>query len=121
MAVYTVGRKYDDQEIANQNEIAAWVAHTLNKNDDSSQFRDEAQTASHVLMLCTAIGKFVAFMFRKTHYETVVADVFGFGSFVRNCTIGKMGVTQFYPSSLFAQELRIFKKFPSNLREPTQR
>ena len=42
-------------------------------------------------MLFTAIGKFVAFMFRKTHYETVVADIFGFGNFIRNCTIGKLG------------------------------
>ena len=53
-------------------------------------------------MMFTAIGKFVTFMFRKTHYETVIADIFGFGNFIRNCTIGKIGVTQFYPSSLFA-------------------
>lgn len=72
-------------------------------------------------MLFTAIGKFVAFMFRKTHYETVIADIFGLGNFIRNCTIGKIGVTQFYPSALFQQELRIFKKFPQNLKEPTQR
>lgn len=72
-------------------------------------------------MLFTAIGKFVAFMFRKTHYETVIADVFGLGNFIRNCTIGKIGTTQFYPSSLFSQELRVFKKYPTNLKEPTQR
>ena len=91
MAVHTAGRKYDDQDVANQNEIAAWVASTLAKGEDNANFRDEAQTASHVLMLFTAIGKFVAFMFRKTHYETVVADIFGFGNFIRNCTIGKLG------------------------------
>mmetsp|Transcript_27132 Transcript_27132/g.33706 ORF Transcript_27132/g.33706 Transcript_27132/m.33706 type:complete len:151 (+) Transcript_27132:177-629(+) len=72
-------------------------------------------------MLFTAIGKFVAFMFRKTHYETVIADIFGLGNFIRNCTIGKIGVTQFFPSPLFQQELRVFKKYPSNLKEPTQR
>ena len=72
-------------------------------------------------MLFTAIGKFVAFMFRKTHYETVIADIFGLGNFIRNCTIGKIGVTQFYPSAIFQQELRIFKKYPQNLKEPTQR
>ena len=49
------------------------------------------------MMLFTAIGKFVAFMFRKTHYETVIAEIFGMGSFVRNCTIGKIGDTEFYP------------------------
>ena len=53
-------------------------------------------------MLFTAIGKFLGFMFRKTHYETVIADIFGLGSFIRNCTVGKIGVTQFYPSALFA-------------------
>ena len=61
------------------------------------------------MMLFTAIGKFVAFMFRKTNYETVIADVFGFGTFIRNCTIGKIGTTQFYPASTFALELKIFK------------
>ncbi len=64
-------------------------------------------------MMFTAIGKFVAFMFRKTNYETVIADIFGFGNFIRNCTIGKIGVTQFFPTVLFSQELRIFKKFPT--------
>ena len=52
------------------------------------------------MMIFTAIGKFVAFMFRKTHYETVIADIFGMGNFIRNCTIGKIGVTQFYPGSV---------------------
>jgi hypothetical protein len=45
------------------------------------------------MMLYTAIGKFVAFMFRKTNYETVIADIYGFGNFIRNCSIGKIGVT----------------------------
>ena len=122
MAVYTVSRKYDDQDVANQNEVAAWVAQTLNHSDeDNASFRDEAQTASHVLMLFTAIGKFVALMLRKTNYETVVADIFGIGNFIRNCTIGKMGETHFYPSALFAQELRIFNKMPVTFKEPTQR
>jgi len=76
------------------------VAESLVKSDDSG-FRETAQTAAHVIMLLTAMGKFVSFMFRKTHYETVIADVFGFGTFIRNCTIGKIGVTQFYPSGVF--------------------
>lgn len=70
------------------------------------------QSAGNVMMLFTAIGKFVAFMFRKTHFETVIADVYGFGNFIRNCTIGKIGVTQFYPSATFAVELKIYKQFP---------
>ena len=72
-------------------------------------------------MIFTAIGKFVAFMFRKTHYETVIADIFGLGNFIRNCTIGKIGVTQFYPCSILVQETRISKKYPTQLKEPTQR
>lgn len=60
-------------------------------------------------------------MFRKTHYETVIADIFGFGTFIRNCTIGKIGVTQFYPSIAFQQALGIVKQYPTTLKEPTQR
>ena len=59
----------------------------------AGQNMDEVKTAGHVMMLLTAIGKFVSFMFRKTHYETVVAEIFGLGTFIRNCTIGKIGVT----------------------------
>ena len=72
-------------------------------------------------MLFTAIGRFVAFMFRKTHYETVIADVFGLGTFIRNCTIGKIGVTQFYPSGTLGAQVGIHKNLPTNLKEPTQR
>ena len=60
-------------------------------------------------------------MFRKTHYETVIADIFGFGTFIRNCTIGKIGVTQFYPSISFQNTLGIVKQYPTQLKEPTQR
>ena len=103
-----------------QNEIAYYVAQKLVKSDDSS-FRDEAKTASQVIMLFTAIGKFVSFMFRKTAYETVLADIFGFGTFIRNCTIGKIGVTQFYPSIAVQQMLGISKQCPTVLKEPMQR
>ena len=67
------------------------------KSDDNS-FQDETKTASQIMMLFAGVGKFVSFMFRKTHYETVIADIFGFGNFIRNCTIGKIGVTHFYPT-----------------------
>ena len=63
------------------------------QGENNASFRDEAQTVSHVLMIFTAIGKFVCLMIRKTNYETVVADIFGFGNFIRNCTIGKLGMT----------------------------
>lgn len=88
-------------------------------SSDDPSLKDQAQMANHVLMLFTAIGKFVAFMFRKTHFETVIADVFGFGTLIRNCSMGKVGVTSFYPTPLFQQEVRIFNKYPTSLKEPT--
>lgn len=54
-------------------------------------------------MIFTTIGKFIAFMFRKTHYETVIADIYGLGTFIRNCTIGQIGDTEFYPNFLLQQ------------------
>ena len=54
------------------------------------------------MMMFTAIGKFVAFMFRATQYETVIADIFGLGTFIRNCTqstIRKIGEIEFYPAT----------------------
>ena len=80
-----------------QTEISLHAAESLVKSDDSS-FQDETKTASQIMMLFAGVGKFVSFMFRKTHYETVIADIFGFGNFIRNCTIGKIGVTHFYPT-----------------------
>ena len=64
----------------------------------------------------TTIGKFINFMFRKTHFETVVADIYGIGSFLRNCTIGKIGDTEFIPSNMLQHEIKVFKTFPSKLR-----
>ena len=85
--------------IANQNDIAQFVAKQLASEDAGMQ--DQTQTANHVMMMFTAIGKFVAFMFRATQYETVIADIFGLGTFIRNCTqstIRKIGEIQFYPA-----------------------
>lgn len=73
------------------------------------------------MLLLTAIGKFVAFMFRKPKFETVIAEVFGFGTFIRNCTLGRMGVNNFYPGTVLAAELKIFKQFPTHYKEPMQR
>ena len=72
-------------------------------------------------MVFTTIGKFVAFMFRKTHFETVIADVFYFGTFMRNCTIGHIGETEFIPSLLLQQETRVPKSQSMDIKEPTQK
>lgn len=79
------------------------------------------QRANQVLMMITAIGKFMAFMFRKTHYETVIAEVFGIGTFIRNCSVGQIGETNFYPTSLLSKETLIAPKMPSVHKEPQQR
>ena len=110
-------RNSGDLSEVTQDTVARRVATELANTDSLN----EGQTNNHVLMLFTAIGKFVAFMFRKTHYETVIADVFGLGTFIRNCTIGKIGVTQFYPSGTLAAQVNIFKNLPSAMKEPTQR
>ena len=68
------------------------------------------------MMMFTAIGKFVAFMFRATQYETVIADIFGLGTFIRNCTqknVRNIGEMQFYPAVKLQQELRYNKKYPT--------
>ena len=103
-----------------QNDIAHYVAEQLNATQGAA-FSDTSKTSNNVMMLFTAIGKFVAFMFRKTHYETVIADIFGMGCFIRNCTIGKIGETHFYPALQLQNELRINKPYPSSLKEPMQR
>ena len=95
-----------------QNDIAHYVADQLSTTQVST-FSDTSKTANSVMLLFTAIGKFVAFMFRKTNYETVIADIFGMGSFIRNCTIGKIGETQFYPALQLQQELRLNKPYPT--------
>ena len=99
MALQLSSRKdaQDGSGLVTQNDLASYVAEQLVSSGDSA-FNDASKTANHVMMLFTAIGKFVAFMFRKTHYETVIADVFGLGTFMRNCSIGKIGDTEFYPA-----------------------
>lgn len=83
-----------DVSMVNENVVAQFAAKTLSMPSDAdASFKDYEQTVNQVKMIFTAIGKFVAFMFRKTHYETVIADIFGLGNFIRNCTIGKIGVT----------------------------
>ena len=72
-------------------------------------------------MMITAIGKFMAFMFRKTHYETVIAEVFGIGTFIRNCSVGQIGETNFYPTNLLTGETKIVQKIPTVHKEPQQR
>ena len=77
--------------------------------------------SNSVMMVFTAIGKFAAFMFRKTHYETVIADVYWLGTFIRNCTIGHIGATEFYPCFLMQQETRFVKQYPASFKEPAQK
>ena len=84
-----------------------------------SDVNEEVKLSGHVMMVFTAIGKFITFMFRKTHFETVVAEIYGLGNFLRNCTIGKIGDTQFIPNTLLQHELKVVKQFPTKLKEPT--
>lgn len=48
-------------------------------------------------------------MFKKTHYEWVIADIFNFGTILRNNTTGQ---TEFIPSSILQLETHISKSMP---------
>jgi len=90
-------------------DIARWVAQHIEASADKETQGQLLNQSNNVQMIFTAIGKFVGFMFRKTNYETVIADVYGFGTFIRNCTVGHIGKTEFYPCFLLQQETRFNK------------
>ena len=106
-------------QLVTQNEIARWVAQQLEASAGQETTGPNVNQQNNVMMIITAIGKFAAFMFRKTNYETVIADVFGLGTFIRNCTIGHIGETEFYPCFLMQQETRFVKQYPTSLKITT--
>ena len=50
-----------------------------------------------MLSVFKCIGSFIAFMFRKTQYDWVIADIFCLGSAVRNSL---QNVSDFIPSHM---------------------
>ena len=107
--------------LVTQNDLARWVAQQIESSADQETQGQLLNQSNNVMMIFTTIGKFIAFMFRKTHYETVVADIYGLGTFIRNCTIGQIGDTEFYPNFLLQQSTSFVKQYPTQLKEPAQK
>ena len=57
-------------------------------------------------------------MFKKTNYEWVIADIYGFGTVIRNNTTN---ITDFVPANVMQLETRISKAMPSKLSDSLQR
>ena len=104
-----------------QAEIARWVAHHIESSADKDSLGQLGNQSTTVMLIFTTVGKFLSFMFRKTHYETVIAEIYGLGTFMRNCTVGHLGDTDFYPSFMMQQETRFVKQYPSSVKEPAQK
>lgn len=77
-------------------EIAREITKILAQKGSDSQSENTATiTPQQVQSVYKCIGNFLNFMFRKTQYEWVVAEVFTLGTFLRN---SKANNTEFVPS-----------------------
>lgn len=63
-------------KLASLNVLAIWVAGQLVKEGDELSIN---QCSHQVQSVMLEVGKFVSFMFRKTSFETVIADVINLG------------------------------------------
>ena len=103
--------------IVNQSQIARWVCVKL---AEQAEERKETLTVTpqQVLAVFKCIGNFITFMFRKTQYEWVTADIYMLGSALRNSSNNS---AEFVPSHSLTQECRIARAMPSKMQEPSQR
>ena len=65
-------------------EIAREITMILAQKSENKPDNASSVTPQQVQSVFKCIGNFLNFMFRKTHYEWVVAEVFSFGTFLRN-------------------------------------
>ena len=97
-------------------EIAREITKVLAQKSNDSQTETIATvTPQQVQSVYKCIGNFLNFMFRKTHYEWVVAEVFTLGTFLRN---SNANTTEFVPSHQMQLETGISRAMPSKLQEP---
>ena len=103
--------------IVNQAAVARWVCAKL---AEQAEERKETLTVTpqQVLAVFKCIGNFISFMFRKTQYEWVTAEVFLLGSALRNSSTHH---AEFVPSHSLTQETRIYRAFPEKIKEPSQK
>ena len=69
----------------------------------------ESLTPHQIHSVYRCIGNFLNFMFKKQQYDTVMADIFCFGTVIRTQTTG---VTEFVPSHVLQLETAILKAMP---------
>lgn len=76
-------------------EIAREITLSLLQKSETKSENVVSVTPQQVQSVFKCIGNFLNFMFRKTHYEWVVAEVFSFGTFLRNSSTKQ---SEFIPS-----------------------
>jgi len=64
----------------------------------SAEGTSSTLTPQQVNSVYKCIGKFIGFMFKKNQVNWVIADIFSFGTVIRNNATG--GPSEFIPASL---------------------
>jgi hypothetical protein len=99
-------------------EIAREITKILAQKTETSTEIISTITPKQVQSVYKCMGNFLNFMFRKSHYEWVVAEVFSFGTFLRN---SNTNMSEFVPSHQMQLETGISRAMPNKLQEPCQR
>ena len=105
------------QFVANTQDIARSVTNAL---EERAASKDQASTltVNQVEAVYKCIGKFIDFMFKKKHYDCVIAEIANFGTVLRNNTTD---IAEFIPASQLQIETHISKPMLSKIPEPYSR
>lgn len=99
--------------IVTLNEVARSVCQAL-----LDQNTEGSVTPHAVNSVYKCIGKFTSFMFKKNHYDQVIAEIVNFGTIVRSTTGNSH--SEFYLGSQLASELhqtaKSFKQAENSVR-----
>ena len=99
--------------IVTLNEVARSVCQALLEKNN------EGVTPNAVNSVYKCIGKFTSFMFKKTHYDQVIAEIANFGTIVRNTASNSH--SEFYLGSQLASELhqtaKSFKQAENSVKQ----
>lgn len=85
---------------------------------DKSQTQNETclLTPQQVHSVYKCIGNFINYLSKKAQYEWVIADVFSFGTVIRNNTSAASN-SEFIPSHVLQMETHISKAMPAKFSE----
>ena len=105
------------QFVANTQDIAKYVTNAL---DERATSKDQGSTltVAQVEAVYKCIGKFIDFMFKKKHYDCVIAEIANFGTVLKNNTTD---VAEFIPASQLQIETHFSKSMPTKIPEPSSR